>query len=200
MEPLKGENPTKKEVEFFVEAIIELNIAEAYWINQFVDIVRGFNQLNKNNPEFIDRLGKSDVFLQEFIIQTGNMYKNNKLNLNVGFLIFINIHRNKLKKILNQKEIKETIEEGHNELELALNKVVPAIGKLGVSRKTAQRYLRSLKLMIRANKKIIIPAKLKTNLDEYLLPELKPLVLFINEQKTWHKSQRQEAWKLYGKT
>ena len=174
-------HPSKENAENFAQALIEMGNAYSHWINQFVAITKGFKTLVVRNPEFIDRLGKSNPFLQEFVIQTGNLYKINKVVLNEGFFLFAKIHNNKLKKIIQEKAIREAVIEGQAQLESFMEDIVPAMEKVDFSRKTAIRYIIVIKGMNKANKKISVTKELQNNLDDYILPELKPLMTFLDE-------------------
>lgn|GEM_PF-3001842 len=164
----------------FIGSSTLLCLAYSDWMKELIAVTKGFKSLSSTNPEFMKRLGESNSFLQEFVIQAGKLHKGDKLYLNEGFFLFARIHRDKLKKYLgDSSEVQDAITEGYQELNLVVTKVIPTIQKVGISKAYITKYRQALTKVHRANKKVHVTKELQNNLNEYILPELKPLLSFI---------------------
>jgi hypothetical protein len=177
LEAMEKRIPSKTEMEEITEANAELYFAFSDWINDFIALAARFKTISANNPAFMEQLKKSDGFLYDFVFQVSRMSKTNQLVIGEGFFVFAQMHKRELKKIFDDKEDEKSLERARREIELA-KKIGSYVGT-PVSQETTQLYLEALKEFRKASQKVHISKELVANLDDYILPQLKPVMAIL---------------------
>jgi hypothetical protein len=173
--------PTKSQINNFIAISIDSQGLFAQLLNLFVQIAKDCSIIC-HNEAFMKKLLETNAMLYDFLKQMNSAYQNNgSVIISEDYYGFFRLYRNQLIKIDNKRKTEANIEEAECRLLSIKKTIIPNLSSSIISRENKKKYQHNYELLCKATNKISVKVSIESNLQNYVLPELKPLVVLLNE-------------------
>ncbi len=179
LDPLEYREATPSDINNLRKISAELAYAYSDWIESFISLSKAMKVLKETNPAFMHNLKTYNLFLHDFVIQIAALTKGNRLVVTESLYLFTTLHKKELKNLYSAGA-SLAIDEAGKDLKIVKIRLAP-MRNTPVAIEIEKQYLDAIKQFRKANQKVIISKEYEVNLQEYMLPSLKPLMQILKE-------------------
>jgi hypothetical protein len=175
------EIPTKSQIDTIVTISIDVQIKFTEIISRFIKIIKDCSLISKNEA-FMKNLLETDSILYDFVKRMDSVYcKNDVIKIDENYYGFFKLYENQLLKKQNKKIVNAAVDEAKLNLKIVKKKIVPNLSSNMIGRENKKRFRESFEKLSKVTKKILVAKPVDVEMHEYVLPDLKPIVVLLEE-------------------